>query len=86
MLTMIGAINEFERTNLLERQHEGIEIAKKNGAYKGRKPINISIPDFEKHYQKYLSREISKSKLAEELNISRPTLNKLIKEYTEKQK
>lgn len=43
MLTMIGAINEFERTNLLERQHEGIEIAKKNGAYKGRKPINISI-------------------------------------------
>ena len=31
MLTMIGAIAEFERTNLLERQREGIEIAKKQG-------------------------------------------------------
>ncbi len=79
MLTMIGAINEFERTNLLERQREGIAIAKRNGKYKGRKPV--SIPDFEKHYQRYMKREISKSQLAKELNISRPTLDKLIKEY-----
>ena len=28
MLTMIAAINEFERSNLLERQREGIAIAK----------------------------------------------------------
>lgn len=40
MLTMMGAINEFERANLLERQQEGIAIAKKNGAYKGRKVID----------------------------------------------
>ena len=50
MLTMIGAINEFERTNLLERQREGIAIAKRNGIYKGRKPV--SIPNFEMHYSK----------------------------------
>lgn len=79
MLTMIGAINEFERTNLLEKQKEGITIAKREGKYKGRKAV--SIPDFDKHYQKYISREISKSELAKELNISRPTLDKLIKEY-----
>lgn len=79
MLTMIGAINEFERTNLLERQREGIAIAKRNGKYKGRKPV--SIPDFEKHYQRYMKREISKSQLAKDLNISRPTLDKIIKEY-----
>lgn len=78
MLTMIGAINEFERTNLLERQKEGIAIAKREGKYKGRKAV--SIPDFNKHYQRYISREISKSELAKELNISRPTLDKLIKE------
>ena len=35
MLTMIGAIYEFERTNLLERQKEGIAIAKRKGIYKG---------------------------------------------------
>lgn len=81
MLTMIGAINEFERTNLLERQKEGIAIAKRSGKYKGRKPI--SIPDFEQHYKRYLQREISKSQLAKDLNISRPTLDKLIKEYNQ---
>lgn len=79
MLTMIGAINEFERTNLLERQREGIEIAKRKGVYKGRKPV--SIPDFGIHYQRYKCREISKSQLAKELSVSRPTLDNLIREY-----
>ena len=78
MITMIGAINEFERQNLLERQKEGIAIAKKDGKYKGRKAIDI--PDFDKHYQRYKNRELSKSELATELQISRPTLDKLIKE------
>lgn len=79
MLTMIGAINEFERTNLLERQREGIAIAKREKRYKGRKAVNI--PDFERHYQRYMNREVSKSQLAKELNISRPTLDKLIAEH-----
>ena len=79
MLTMIGAINEFERTNLLERQREGIAIAKRNGVYKGRKAI--SIPGFAEHYKRYMRREITKSALAKELKISRPTLDKLISEY-----
>ena len=79
MLTMIGAIAEFERTNLLERQREGIEIAKKQGKYKGRKAIEI--PEFERYYKKYLNRELNKTQLAKELNVSRPTLDKLIKEY-----
>jgi len=39
MLTMLGAIAEFEREIMLERQKEGIAIAKENGAYTGRKPI-----------------------------------------------
>lgn len=81
MLTMIGAINEFERYNLLERQREGIAIAKRNGKYKGGK--RKSVPDFENGYQRYLRCEISKVGLAKELRISRPTLDKLIKEYTE---
>ena len=79
MLTMIGAINEFERANLLERQREGIALAKKEGKYKGRKEVNIK--DFDKHYNRYMNREVNKSQLAKELGISRPTLDKLIKEY-----
>ena len=79
MLTMIGAINEFERANLLERQREGIALAKKEGKYKGRKEVDIK--DFDLHYQRYMNREVNKSQLAKELGISRPTLDKLIKEY-----
>ena len=79
MLTMIGAINEFERANLLERQREGIAIAKQQGKYKGRREVKIA--DFQKYYDRYMKREISKTGLAKELRISRPTLDKLIAEY-----
>lgn len=38
MLHMLGAISEFERTLMLERQRDGIAAAKEAGKYKGRKP------------------------------------------------
>lgn len=79
MLTMIGAINEFERANLLERQREGIAIAKEKGLYKGRKEIKID--NFEEYYNRYKNREFNKTQLAKELGVSRPTLDKLIKDY-----
>ncbi|MDM5257055.1 recombinase family protein [Bacillus toyonensis] len=79
MLKMISAINDFERENMLERQREGIAIAKAEGKYKGRK--EVSIPDFDKHYKRYMNRQVSKSQLAKELGVSRPTLDKLIKEH-----
>ena len=83
MLTMIGAIAEFERANTLERQKEGIAIAKRNGKYTGRKKIEIDKSTFDMQYQRYMNREINKGQLAEELNISRPTLEKFISMYTE---
>jgi DNA invertase Pin-like site-specific DNA recombinase len=82
MLTMIGAINEFERANLLERQKEGIAIAVAQGKYKGRKEVNI--PNFGEYYERYLNREFTKVSLAKELDISRNTLDKLIKNHIEK--
>lgn len=81
MLTMIAAINEFERSNLLERQAEGIQIAKRNGAYKGRKAIEINSDVFKSQYDKYMAREITKTEMAKNLKVSRPTLDKMIKEY-----
>ena len=38
MLSMLAAIGQFEREMMLERQREGIRLAKAAGAYKGRKP------------------------------------------------
>lgn len=77
MLTMIAAIYEFERENMLERQREGIAIAKREGKFKGRKPLELN--DFDKYYELYVSRQITKSEMARKLNISRPTLDKMIK-------
>lgn len=81
MLTMIGAINEFERVNLLERQREGIAIAKRDGKYKGRKPIKIDTDAFAIQYNKYRERLINKTEMSHALNVSRPTLDKLINQY-----
>lgn len=42
MLTMIGAVAAFERQLLLERQAEGIALAKTKGKYRGRKPTAMA--------------------------------------------
>lgn len=80
MLTMIGAIAEFERQNLLERQAEGIAIAKKAGKYKGGQRKKIDKDLFNKLKEDYQTRKITKTKFAEKLGVSRPTLDKLLKE------
>jgi DNA invertase Pin-like site-specific DNA recombinase len=81
MLTMIGAIAEFERQNMLDRQAEGIAIAKREGKYRGRKPVEIDSELFKAQYERYTRREINKTELAKALKVSRPTLDKMIKEY-----
>ena len=80
MITMIGAIAQFERENLLERQREGIAIAKEKGVYKGRVPVKVDDKVFNDAYNRYMNREISKVGMAKELGISRPTLDKLLAE------
>ena len=80
MVTMMAAIAEFERANLLERQREGIAIAKANGKYKGRKAVEVT-EHFMELYSQYQNRQISKSKFANLYGVSRPTLDKLLKNY-----
>lgn len=84
MLTMFAAIYEFERTNMLERQAEGIEIAKREGKYKkcGRKKKKPS-DGYEDLIQQYVDGSITKVQLAVMLNVSRPTLNRILNEYGE---
>lgn len=82
MLTMIGAIAEFERQNILERQREGIAIAKREGKYKGGKKKPINEGAFLSLFSQYQARKISKREMADLLSISRPTLDKLIKTHS----
>lgn len=79
VLTILGAINEFERANMLERQREGIAIAKREGKYKGRKKTEIA--DIAGAYHDWVTRHKSKATIARENGISRPTLDRLLKEY-----
>lgn len=80
MLTMIGAIYEFERANLLERQREGIAIAKRAGKYKGRK--EISLPDnFSEVYPLWKNRRITGIEAMKRLNLKVNTFYKLVKNY-----
>ena len=79
---MLAVIAQFERETILERQREGIELAKLKKIYKGRK--QRSLPEnFEQYYQLWLSRRMSRSQIARELKISRPVLIKLMRQYEE---
>ncbi len=72
LLSVMGAFAEFERSLIRERQMEGISLAKKRGAYKGRKRCLTAEQVEEIKHQ--LSNGIPKSHLAKAFNISRETL------------
>lgn len=79
MITFLAAIYEFERANLLERQRDGIAVAKKLGKYKGRK--KVPKPDnFKEVYKKWLNREIKSNAAIRELNISEYAFYKFVRE------
>lgn len=71
LLAMLGAVAQFERSLIRERQAQGIALAKKRGVYKGRKPIQITV--IEKARQ-MIESGIPKTKVAKKLGISRNTL------------
>lgn len=62
-----------------EAQRIGIEKAKLDGVFKGRKPVDI--PNFSEYYQRLKAKQITKTSLAAELKITRPTLDRLIKDF-----
>ena len=71
MMTMLGAVAQLERSLLLQRQKEGIAIAKSKGKYKGGKN-KLSSEQVEE--LKELSKTKSISALAKQFNLSRPTV------------
>ena len=81
LITMIGAINEFERANMLERQREGIAIAKRKGKFKGSKPMKINQEKFNDLKTEMEKGYITKTEMAKKLGISRGTLYTRLKEH-----
>ncbi len=74
MLTMIGAITTFERELMLERQAEGIALAKSEGVYKGRRPTAMEKREEVLHL---LSQGIAKTSVAKRLEISTSSIHRI---------
>lgn len=81
MLTMIGAIAEFERANLLERQREGIDIAMREHPERYQGGHKKMVDDFGVIYAAIKAGTMKKTEAADKLNVSRPTLDRMIRDY-----
>lgn len=84
IIDLFSYVAENERITLLERQREGIEIAKAKGIYKGRKPkFHCSHPDLLNAINLYENKSQNKltvSQIAAKYGMSRSTLHRKIKE------
>jgi len=78
LLSVMGAVAEFERAIIRERQAEGIRIAKVKGMYKGRKN-SLTLDQAEEVRQK-VAAGIPKAKVAREYKCSRETLYKYLRQ------
>ena len=78
MLTVFGAVAELEREYILQRQREGIAIAREQGKYKGRKPI--VAPEFEQVTAKWRSGAITAAEAMRTLHVSKSTFYRRIKQ------
>jgi DNA invertase Pin-like site-specific DNA recombinase len=78
LLSVMGAFAEFERSLILERQREGVAIAKTAGKYKGRKPLLTS--ECAGELRRRANNGEQKAGLAREFRISRETLYQYLRD------
>lgn len=78
MLTIFGAVAELEREYILQRQAEGIAIAKEQGVYKGRKPI--VRPEFENVVSLWRQGSITAAEAMNRLDMKPSTFYRKVKE------
>ena len=79
MLTVFGAVAELEREYILQRQREGIAIAKANGVYKGRKPIQRAA--FETVVTQWQNGEMTAVEAQRRLELTPSTFYRKVRDY-----
>ena len=77
MLTIFGAVAELEREYILQRQREGIVIAKEQGKYTGRRATQP--PNFDRVVAQWRSGEITAVEAMRTLNMSKTTFYRRVK-------
>ena len=81
LLTVFGAVAQLERESMLERQREGIEIAKKAGKYRGRKPIRVDEKEFVRVYDRWKRGEIKGVDAQRILGLKPSTFYRRVREH-----
>ncbi len=79
MLQVMGAVAEFERSIILERQKEGIAAAKARGTYKSGRPVVMTDEKKRICHEKYAA-GIPMTRIAKDLGVSRMTVYREIKQ------
>ena len=79
MLTFMAGLSQFEREQTLQRQKEGILIAKSKGVYKGRKPIKLP-ENYNDVMLMWRNGSITARKAMEILNMTPTTFYRKVKE------
>lgn len=77
MLTVFAAVAELEREYILQRQREGIAIAKQQGKYRGRPPK--AYPDFERIAARWQKGEITAVQAMKQLGMSKTRFYERVK-------
>lgn len=80
MLTIFAAMAELERDSILQRQREGIAIAKAAGKYTGRKPLNVDGEQFKKICARWRAGEITATAAMQEIGLKPNTFYRRVKE------
>lgn len=83
VLQVLSFVAENERKNIRQRQKEGIEAAKLRGVQFGR-PEKRLPDNFEYYAKKWIEKEITGTKAAEELNMKVSTFYRKANEYAKK--
>lgn len=81
---LLAYVAERERDNIKTRQAEGIAIAKAQGKYQGRKPMDIDKEKFEKLYGEVKRKERTATYAMKQLGVKRTTWYVLVNEYETK--
>lgn len=79
MMTVFAAMAQLERDTILMRQSEGIQIAKAEGKYKGRKPIDIDESVFTEQYLLWKSGKTQPKYICQKLGISYSTFKRRVR-------
>lgn len=79
MLQVMGAVAEFERSIILERQKEGIAAAKARGTYKSGRPVEMTDEKKKICHEKYAA-GVPMNRIAKDLDVSRMTVYREVKD------